>query len=446
VSASATRRSLASLLPGRALAVGTLGTIGLNVSSFVLNLVLTLILSRTLGADGYGAFAFAFAWSLLLASLANLGLSALTVRYVAQYLERERWGLLRGLVSRLNQVVGATSLVAIALAAAIGTAVLPHDGELYVPFLVGLLVVPLITLTTQRQCVMQGLHRVILGRMPETLVAPAFLVLMVAGVVALGAELTAEKTLWLRVVAQAVSFVLGLLLLLRALPPAVRTAKAEFEHRAWLRTGLPLFFMGVVIAANAQVGTIVLGVTGGPAEAGIFAVATRASMFVGFVMLAATYPLMPTFARIRALGDESLYHATAVRATRSVVLATAPIVVGLFILAEPILALFGSEFGAGATAVRVLVIGETAKLLVGVLAVGLVMSGEERWMTKAIGAGAILNIGLAVALAPSFGVNGAAVAAAVSATVSSALVIVRARRLQGFRLTNFVWRRHGGCD
>jgi O-antigen/teichoic acid export membrane protein len=422
----------------RSLITGTIGTLGLNTSSFVLTFVGTVLISRQLGATGFGTFAFALACARVLASISNLGLPALTIRYVADYAEHERWPQLRGLVTRLNQVVGLVSLGAIFVAAVVGTLVLDRGSDVYVPFLIGLLTVPLVVLTTQRQSVLQGLHRVLLARIPETLVAPAVIVVLLLAAVGTGFGLTAEVVLWITVGSQALAFALGVWFLFRALPAAVRNAVPEYEHRAWLGVGIPLFLMGIVSVANAQVGTIVLGAAGESAEAGIYAVAVRASAFVSFVMLAVTYPLMPALARLRSLGDESGYRETVVKTTRSVVLVSAPIVVVLFVFAEPILRIFGSDFGEGVGPVRILVVGETVRLLVGVIAIGMLMSGEERLATKILAVSAALNVGLALALATPLGASGAAIAQAASAVVASVLLGFYAHRRQGFRIAWFV--------
>jgi O-antigen/teichoic acid export membrane protein len=438
-SANALFRRARVLTGQRSLTTGTIGTIGLNTTSFALTFVGTVLVSRELGATGYGTFAFALACARVLGSISNLGLSALTVRYVADYAEHERWSRLRGLVTRLNQVVGLVSLGAIVVAAVVGTLVLDRDSDVYVPFLIGLLTVPLVVLTTQRQNVLQGLHRVILARIPETLVAPAIVIGLVLLALAAGVGLTAENVLWITVASQALAFALGVWFLFRALPPAVRAANPEYEHRVWLRVGIPLFVMGIVSAANAQVGVIVLGAIGESADAGVYAVAVRASAFVSFVMLAATYPLMPALARLRSVGDETAYRDTVMSATRSVVLVSAPIVVGLLVFAGPILDIFGSGFSEGAAAVRILVVGEVVRLLVAVIAIGMLMSGEERLATKILALGAVLNIGLALALAPGLGETGAAIAQTASAVVSSVLVAIFAHRRQGFHLRSFVW-------
>jgi O-antigen/teichoic acid export membrane protein len=147
---------------------------------------------------------------------------------------------------------------------------------------------------------------------------------------------------------------------------------------------------------------------------------------------------MPALARLRSLGDEQAYRDTVVKATRSVVLVSAPVIAVLLVFAEPILRIFGSDFGQGVAAVRILVVGETVRLLVGVIAIGMLMSGEERLATKILAASAALNVGLALALAPPLGATGAAIAQAASAVVASVLLAIYAHRRQGFRVGWFV--------
>ena len=413
---------------GGPLIVGAAGTLMLNVAALVLNFGLTLYLTRTLGTTSYGAYAFAFAWAMLLSALAGLNLSPLVVREVAAAHGGQRWGVLKGLLRWSNGVVLSVSIVVVLAAGSIGWLVQRDDEVLLEPFLLGLLLVPAIALTGLRQAVMQGLGRVLLGRVPETLVAPVlFLVLAATVDMAVGDRFDATWTIGLQLLASTVAFGLGVALLARALPAGVRTADAESHSELWRASAFPLFAMGVVIAANAQVGTIVLGLVGGPADAGIYAVAVRVTTFVGFVMLAATYPLMPALARLSAAGDLERLRATIGRSQQAIILLTLPLAVGIAAFAGPLLDLFGGEFGEGLVAARILVAGELAKAAVGVLAIALLMSGHELALTRALAVGAAANVALAAALAPFWGVEGAAAAQSAGALIASVVLAMSAR-------------------
>lgn len=420
------------------LLVGAVGTLALNVTTLVLNFALTLVLTRTLGATSYGAYAFAFAWAALLSAVSSLNLTPLVVREVAAHRLKDRWGLLRGVLRWTNGVVATASFVVIAVAA--GIAWVTAEGEaIRNPFLLALLLVPATALTALRQAAMQGLGHVVLGRVPETLVAPLlFLGLAAAASETLGRRFTASWAVGAQVAAAAVAFGLGAALLARSLPRDLRRTPAEARRREWASAALPLLAMGIVTAANAQIGTIVLGALGRTADAGVYAVAVRVATFVGFVMLAATYPLMPALSRLSAAADTARLRATIGRSTRSITLLTLVLAVGVTLFARPLLELFGDEFGTGATGVRVLVAGELVRATVGVLAIALLMAGHERRLLVALALGAALNAVLATSLGPLWGVEGAATGQAAGSLASSVVVAIFARKRVGVALASLV--------
>jgi O-antigen/teichoic acid export membrane protein len=412
------------------LLIGTAGTVALNVGGMALNFLLIVLLSRLLGSSGYGAYASAFAWASVLAVVAVLGLVPLVVRHVASYRARESWGLLRGLLRRSNQSVALSSAVTVAAAAVAGTFIYEGQPELLHPFLIALALVPLIALTSLRQAAMQGLGRVILGRVPETILAPTLLITFAASLALLG-QVTATRVTVLHVTAVASAFVLGVVLLRRALPKSVRTAAPEYESSSWRRSGASLLLLNIVLAANGQVGTILLGAMSSAADAGVFNVATRVTTFISFVMLAAMYPLMPLVARLHTRGEIAEIERVVVRAARVVLFFAAPTGVAIVLLAPTILRLFGTEFDTGTTAVRILAAGEVMNVLTGFGGLVLVMTGHEGALARSVAVGAAINIGLTASLIPSFGVDAAAIGTALGIACSNLL------------MTWLAWRRLG---
>lgn len=415
----------------RALLVGTAGTVALNVTGVALNFGLVLLLSRVLGATGYGAYASAFAWAAVLSVIAVLGLTPLVIRNVATYRSLESWALLRGLLRRVNQSVALSSAITIGVAAVLGRFIYASEPALLHAFWIALLLVPLIALTSLRQAAMQGLGHVVLGRLPDTVVAPLLFIMLAGAGAALLDDITASVATALQVVAVGAAFGLGAVLLRRALPAPARTAAPEYEMTVWRRSGMSLVLLNVVMAANAQVGTIVLGAASGAADAGVFNVATRVTTFISFMMLAVTYPLMPLVARLYASGDVLQIQRIVVRAARAVLLAAAPTGLVLVVLAPAILRVFGSDFGDGATAVRILAVGEIVNVFTGFGGLVLVMTGHEGDLARSVGIGAAVNVVLTAVLIPLLHVEAAAIGTATG--VASANVL----------MTWFAWKRLG---
>jgi O-antigen/teichoic acid export membrane protein len=432
--------------PRQGLAADAAGTALLNVATVALNFAITVVLTRTLGAGGYGAYAFGLAWAVVLSAPANLGLTPLVVRSIVEYRTRSNWALLRGLLRRANQVVLATSVALAAGAAIVGIFVVP-DGQLRRPLFVALLLVPVTALISLRQAAMQGFHRVVVGRTPETVIAPlAFLGSL--GVIGLGAgsRLTPAVALALNVTALLIAFGAGAWLLRRTLPRAVRSATPEYETGSWVRSGLPLLLLSCVLAVNAQVGVIAVGSLAGTADAGVYSVANRAANLISFLLIATSYPLMPLVSRLHAEGDLIRLQQVATRAVRVLVLCCFPVALVLAVFATPILSLFGSGFEGGATALRICSIGELVNVTTGFAGTILVMTGHEKRLAKGAIGGALANVVLSFALAPFWGASGAAIGLVAGMTLSNTYLALHCWRDVRIVAPLFSLRRLFGFD
>ena len=423
---------LRSPTPGFRLLSQTGGNVGLNGATLVLNFALALLLSRLLGSDGYGAYAFALSWAMLLAIPAILGLPSVLVRKLATYRVRGDWVHARGLIRWANVAVLAASFC-VSVTAAVTFWALDWPGPpLFEPTLIALALVPLMTVISIRQGAMQGFGAVVLGRTPEALVAPTLtigLVLVLAGSLATG--LSATGAVGAHVLAAATAALLGVYLLGRTLPSKVLEAEPRYEARTWLVAALPLLLMSGIQAVNFQAGTILTGAIAGSGEAGIFSVALRVAGVLPFLLLAAVPPLMPTIAELYERGEAERLQRLLTRAAQGVFFGSLPAVIGLLVFAGPILDLFGEDFGAGVDALRILCLGQLVNLATGFAGTVLIMTGEAGAATKAAAVSTAVNLALCAALIPAFGAGGAAVATASSVAVMNVLMVF------------LLWRRRG---
>jgi O-antigen/teichoic acid export membrane protein len=420
---------IAAVLRGGLLGA-SLGTLALNGAQTLFGSLSTVTLTNVLGPSGFGAYSFAFTWATLLTLPSLLGMTPLVVRYVAAYQEHGAWTRLRGIVRRTNQVVGATSIAVGAIAAAIGTVVLRTG--LLTPFLVAMLLVPVISLITMRQAVMAGLGRVVLGRAPDTVAAPGILLALLLGAAAVtGGHYSASAAVTLQVVATVLALCIGVRLLRRALPREVRAVTPAYETREWVQGGLALLLASIAIALQGQVGTLVLGAVKGSTPTGVFAASLRVSTFASFVFAAVNYPLMPTLARLYARGASSEVERVSVRTARMVMVVSVPLLVLAAVFAPTVLGILGGGFRAGATTLRILLIGEIARQITGYGGTVLLMTNRERVYARISIASAALNVGLAVVLVPALGVRGAAIAAVIAVVVQNLTTLFATWRVTG---------------
>ena len=418
---------------GPTLVAHTAGNLVLNVGTMVLNFAITFALTRQLGVSGYGAFAFASAWALLLGFPATLGLPPLVVREVAAYRVTQSWGDVRGLLRRANQVVVAASLAVGGTALGVSYASGWPSAELHRPTLLALALIPLTALVSLRQSAILGFGRVVLARLPEALVGPAILLLLIVVLTpTLDDRFSASWAIGANIAAMSLAAALGVVMLRRTLPADLRHAPLQFETGRWARLALPLVLFGAIQAVNVQIGTVLVGALGGSREAGIYSVANRAAGLIAFVLLGAMPALMPVIAELHARRDLARLQMLLTRSSRLVFVSSFPIALGVIVFAGPLLRIFGLGFDGGADALRIIAAGQLVNIAFGYPGTALVMTGHAAQLTGSVAAGAALNLALSAALVPGLGAEGAAVATAVSVAGTNgllALVLWRQHRL-----------------
>ncbi len=207
----------------------------------------------------------------------------------------------------------------------------------------------------------------------------------------------------------------------RLLPHGAVTTPAAYETRAWARSAAPLLLVSGLAAVNLHAGTVALGFATDAREVGVYGVAGRISVLTGFFSLAVTYALMPEIARLYAVGSRQRLRALLPRSARIVLVLSLPLAVAFLAVPGVFLGVFGDTFQGGETVLRILVVGELIKLILGYASASLAMTGFEDQVLKGAAAGAISNVALLVALVPTFGAEGAAVAMALSGLASNAV-------------------------
>jgi O-antigen/teichoic acid export membrane protein len=398
--------------------------------------VLAVLLARFLGSEGYGIYALAFAWANLLMVPAILGLNTFLVRGIAVYEVREQWALMKGLLFRTNQLVLLASTT-IAGAGAI-VALIWLSPSLRGPFCVAMLLVPLTTLTLLRQGAMQAFGRVVSGQLPEYLIRP---LLILAGAMALElvghGVLTPTTALGANVTGVAVAFVVGAVLLKRALPAALRSVRPKFVTREWLHASLPMMLISGVWMANNYITTLVVGTLDGPRAAGVYSVVQKGAEVIVIILYATNMPFAPAAARLHARGDRQGLEHTTERMARATLMVSAPIAAALMIFPHVYLGLFGPSFQTGATALIIIALGQLINAAAGPSGNVLIMTGQERIAVRGVAAGLLANVVLAVVLVPPLGVTGGAIAFASSLVLWNTALVVLARRLVGVNVTAF---------
>jgi len=414
------------------------GLVGLRIAFGALSFVLTIILARTLGTGGFGAYTFAFAWIVLLGVPAVLGMDQLLIREIAAYQVKSEWGLMRGLMRRANAAVFLAS-AGIGLGAGAVTWVLREhwSGQRLTTFWIALLLLPLITLTRVRQAALQGLHRVVLGSTPERLIQPALLLAFVAACYSFRRQLlTSPAAMGLNLLATGIAFAVGARWLRGAIPPLVKDIEPAYRDKAWARSALPMVFLAGAGVLFGQAGTLVLGAVKGASAVGIYGVADKGAELLAFVLVAQNAAFASTAASLYAAGDVERLQRFATRVARLTLLASLPLAILFIGFGHWFLRFcYGAQYTEAQEALAILSVGQLVNVGMGMNVMLLMMTGHERSAARAIAASAVACIALNLLLVPRWGMDGAAISSASSLVLVNVLASIALYREIGISST-----------
>ncbi len=419
------------------IARGASGSFALRMTDTALSFLINLMLARMLGAAGYGSYANAVAWVGLLGVLAMLGLDQLTVRNIATYKVHSAWGLIRGLIGWGHRTVLDLSL-ALGIAGSLVFWLLRREFDpLMFPTLwIAMLMVPVVSLRLVRQSAMRGLGWVVRGQLPEFVIYPVlFLLILSATYLLMPERFGAETTMGSSVAAGVVGLAIGLIFLVRALPGEVKHARPEYEVSTWMRSALPLMFLGGMNVLIFQTDIVMMGLLRGAEETGIYTVAQRGAQLIMFFAYAIEMALAPVISGLHAAGDSTGLQRVVTKSARVAFFTCLPVALALIIFGKWFLWVFGAEFMQGHAVLAIIGSGQLVKMALGSVMVLLVMTGHEREAAVATGVCALLNIGLNALLISLWGMTGAAVANMTTAVLWFGSMSVLAAKRSGIHST-----------
>ncbi len=418
---------------------GALGIFSIRIASIIALFALSVLLARTLGAKGFGVYAYATALVTLLGIPTNAGVLQMLVRNIAAYQTQSAWGLTQGLLRRANQAALLVSIGLALLVAIIAWSLKDRFDPQSVGVLwIALIMLPIAALTRIRITALRGLHKVVVGELPDALVRPLLLVALIGGAyLLLGSDFIAIWAVGLHVMAAGAAFVVAVVLLMRHLPQTVKEASPNYETRAWAQSAMPLLFVGGMQVVNYQTDIIMLGALKGAEAAGVYRVATRGAELILFILVPVQIALAPIIASLHATDDMKQLQRSVTFSARIVLLLSLPLGLGFILFGRWFMLVFGQEFTQGTTALSILAAGQLINVNVAMGSVGflLTMTGHERDAAIIAGIAASINVALNAILIPRWGIEGAATATATSLVIWNVLLAMWVYRRLGIHTT-----------
>ncbi|WP_290814628.1 flippase [Halovivax sp.] len=398
---------------------GFTATLAARAIYMITSALLMILLARVfLDPDGYGLLFWAIGVLAVVQLAADLGLGKSAARYVAEYGEKDP----RQIPHLLRHVIG-YKLVAITLVCiplfAFAEPVAHLLGEpAAAPFLAaGALLVIAKSFDVFTQVVFQGFNRLVYSAVVRATGGVARLIFAVAFVMA---GFGALGAFFGYVVGYAIAAVFGITVLYFQLyarhDPAPRMEPGL--SRRLLEYSVPLTATRGANVLDKQIDIVLVGIFLNPAAVAFYTLAKQITDFVLAPAESLGFVISPNFGEGKATGEIERARELYETALSNVLILYVPAAAGLAIVAEPMVTLvFGGEYAQAAPLLQLLCLFVILQAITNVTSDGLDYLGRARERAIAKGGTSAANFGLNVALIPTIGVMGAAIATVLTHTV-----------------------------
>jgi O-antigen/teichoic acid export membrane protein len=426
------------------------GTAAVRLSAMVASFAVGVLLARVLGVSGYGYYGMAVAVITLAGIPGEMGLPRLVTREVAAAKARGDMAVLFGVLRWADRTAWRISgLMAVGVLVAGFVIARQNTSVLVVAILCGVPMIPLLALARIRGGALQGLHYIVLGQIPDTLLRPILLSSLILIVSLTSLPFGPAYAMALNSFTAAVVFLVAFVVLRKRLPEG-RPAKVAKAGRRWLASSIPMALTDGMRILQSELSVLLLGFLAVPADVGLFRIANITAFAAATPVAIINFVAFPVIARLFAEKDFVRLQHALTRLAQAQFAGVALLCLPLLLLPEPLLSLvFGSGFAPASTTLRILAGAQLFTSGFGLNVALLNMTHHERRVTRAMGIGLAVNIVGVTLLTLAWGRDGAAIGVACALVCWNILTWIDSRRILGFEtsilsIPNSV--RPGGVD
>jgi O-antigen/teichoic acid export membrane protein len=392
-------------------------------------------LARGLGVAGFGYYGIAMAAISVASIPGQFGLPKLVMREVAGAIPRDDLPVLFGVIRWADRTSYAISTVVL-VALFAGTFLFLHGpvSPLGAALLLGSPLVPLVALLRIRGAALQGLHFVVRGRIPDTLLRPALFSILLFALFHFAPAGTVAEAMALSSIAAAVAFIVAGMWLRPRLPP--RPLQVTETPRQWLSSSIPIGISDGLRVLQPQLAILLLGAATNPTEVSLFRIAVSTATTLGAPTVLVNGVIFPVLARLHAQKDHARLQTLVTRSARAQFAGTLLLSAPLLLAGKPLLTLvFGAQYAPATLPMGILLLGLIVNTAFGPNAPLLNMTGLERRVTRALIVAMVMTTISVAVLGRIYGALGTAIAILISQLTWNLLVSSDAKRLLGINTT-----------
>jgi len=376
----------------------------IKFSSFIFLYPMAILVSRSLGAQGYGIYGVVTAGAALLMVLATIGSDQMLVKNIACRYEKDK-----NSISKPISVTVALSLITTSLI--ILTLLITYFITTDIVWLYILMLIPLMMVRKIFISIARGMDRSVQAKFSEDIIQPAVCLLIISM-----NYFYWKVELWVIISALAFSYVVSCIYSTYLLRDQWHLLFSKFnfdEAKYWTILAVPFLGMAISNSIMTYADRVMLALLHSYSEAGLYLVAARNASLVMVCFGCMQFIMNPKVASIDSQDKDKIQSIALLHVTLLVVFGTVTTLILLF-FSDFILSLFGKEFSDAKMAMIILIMFYYVMFFGGAPVQYLFMTGHEKVGIKIILASLVLNLLLNTLLIPIYGAVGAAVATGLS--------------------------------
>lgn len=418
-----------SLIPARVFTKSTLSVMCGQMLAIAAGALLSIVLARVLGAQGYGDFAFTYTLLSIAVIPCKMGLDTTAMKLTAAYERTGDFARLHGLFRyATGRTVAISATVSIPILIALQYLGDELPASLHRTLVAGSFAIPILAALHILQYFLYGLRRYFLAQFPESIARPLILAIIVLlGTNTAGVVDASTVMQWNVGLTFAVSG-FALVWVIYYLPRGTFSTAPTIDKAQWYRTGKAMLMISSLNFILSQTDMVLLGTLGSTYDAGLYSAAAKIAAVTGFFYVTVNSMAAPMISRAFAAGDRSELRRLASICTSVIVITTLILCLLAILFGRELLSLFGDDFIGAYGVLILLAVSQLFKSLSGIGGFLLTMTHLERLSARFSLLSAMLNFFIAVMLIPSYGAIGAAIGTLVATSSWSMAVILVVRK------------------
>lgn len=411
----------------REVAYGTMLAFTLKVVGSGLTFAFNVVVARILGAEGAGLYFLALAITTISSVVGRVGLDNALLRFIATRASHEDWEGVKGVHALgIRIVILASGALAVAMfltAPWISSGVF-NKPELSEPLRwMSLSILPFSLLNLQAES-FKGLNHVSAAMAVQSIGVPLTGLMLIVPLAHLAGVLGVATTYAL---STSLVAIVSLFAWRRATVPYGAIA-GRFSFKELWNSCRPLWGVSILNGAILPwMPLFLLGVWATSEDVGIYGAALRVSMLVSFFLVSINNIVAPKFASLFVRGDIETLGIVARRSAILLMLFASPLLLLMLLAGDKIMGLYGPNFSEGSIVLAILAIGQMVNAFCGPAGNLLTMTGYEHKLRNSTLVALVVLAVVSILMIPLYGMEGAAVATAMSVIVNnlSAVFYVR---------------------